>query len=356
MNYNKPVLFSATALCCAIISSCGEEPMEQASEPVIRLVKFLTIEAASDREPRTFPAVIDAAQSAELAFQVGGLLQELPISEAQEIEQGEVIARLDQRDFTNQLTSVRAQFDIANTEYQRALRLAEEDAIATSVLEQRESQFNVARAALDTSEKALSDSTLTAPYSGVVTSVAVRRLDTVQPGQVIASVMGAGAMKATFSLPASIIATAPNPSDSNNVFVMLDAAPGIRIPATFLEATLEADVVSQTYQISYTFTPPENLIILPGMNASVVLDASQANTSSNNYSAVPLSAVMSDGENQFVWVIDLESMLVSRRTIAIQDGIGETVTVTSGLTAGDTIVGAGASYLSEGIKVRPWGN
>lgn len=356
MNYNKPALLTATALCCAIIASCGAETIEQTSEPVIRPVKFLTIGAASNREPRTFPAVIAAAQSSELSFQVGGLLEELPISEAQLIEQGEVIAQLDQRDFTNQVTSVRAQFDIANTEYQRALRLAEEDAIATSILDQRESQFNVARAALDTAEKALSDSTLTAPYSGVVMSILVSRLDTVQPGQVIVSVMSAGAMKATFSLPASIIATAPDARDNNNVFVMLDAAPSIRIPASFLEATLEADVVSQTYQVSYTFTPPENLIILPGMNASVLLDTSQANANSNNYSAVPLSAVMSDGENQFVWVIDPESMLVSRRTIAIQDGIGETLTVTSGLTAGDTIVGAGASYLSEGIKVRPWEN
>jgi len=35
-------------------------------------------------------------------------------------------------------------------------------------------------------------------------------------------------------------------------------------------------------------------------------------------------------------------------------GVGETLTVSQGLDAGEMIVGAGVSYLSQGMKVRPW--
>lgn len=345
---------SAAFLLMLALASCGPEVDQQASEPAVRPAKLITIGEASDLESRTFPAIIEAAQSSELAFQVGGLVEEIGVTEAQQIQQGDLIARLDQRQYVNQLNSAKAQFDNAETEFLRAQRLAAEDAIAQSVLEQRESQYNVALAALDTAEKALSDTTLLAPYTGVVTAILGNRLENVQPGQIIASIMGSDEMEATFSLPASIIATTPDAQNAALVSVILDAAPGVRIPATFSEATLEADAVSQTYQVSYKFTPPENLVILPGMNASVFLDTSQITSNATNYAAVPLASIMSDGTSQFVWVVDSESMMVSRRNISIADGIGENVTVTEGLVAGETIVGAGASYLSEGLQVRPW--
>ena len=70
--------------------------------------------------------------------------------------------------------------------------------------------------------------------------------------------------------------------------------------------------------------------------------------------AVPLASVASDGDRNFVWVIDLENMTASKRWIDITPGIGETAVVIDGLEAGETIAGAGAAYLAEGMKVRPW--
>jgi len=135
--------------------------------------------------------------------------------------------------------------------------------------------------------------------------------------------------------------------------VLLEAAPGQEIEATFKEANLVADATSQTYAITFSFDAPENLIVLPGMNATVVL-TSGGNASSEGLAAVPLAAVQSDGGGQYVWVVDGEAMTVSRRDVQIAPGIGETVVITSGLSAGDQIVGAGGAYLAEGVKVTPW--
>jgi len=62
---------------------------------------------------------------------------------------------------------------------------------------------------------------------------------------------------------------------------------------------------------------------------------------------------MSEGGQQYVWVVDPE-MVVSKRSVTVEEGIGETLLVTAGLAPGETIVGAGAAYLSEGMQVRPW--
>ena len=65
-----------------------------------------------------------------------------------------------------------------------------------------------------------------------------------------------------------------------------------------------------------------------------------------------MGSVVTDSAGQFVWKVDLETMAVFRQDIEIGSGIGESLVVVSGLSAGDTIVAAGGSYLTEGMKVR----
>ena len=304
--------------------------------------------------------MIDAAESLDLAFQVSGLLEELPVIEAQDVERGAIIAKLDQRDFQSNYDKVKAQFDNAEAEYRRALELVEDNLVSRSQLDQLKSQRDVARAQLDAAEKALSDTVLRAPCACVIARVPAKRLQNVQPGEVIATIISREELEATINMPASIIAQIPRQEDQRTeaiIFVVLDAAPANRIPATFKEAALEADPASQTYEVTFAFSPPEDLTILPGMNATVVLTPPAASTGTQNVSvAIPLAAVLSDGDQQYVWVVNSETMMVSKRGINIADGIGETVIVTEGVMPGEVIVGAGASYLAEGMKVRPWTN
>lgn len=338
-----------------LLTACGSDNDEEASAPAVRPVKMITVAAAGNMQTRTFPAVIDVIESSELAFQVGGLIEQFPVIEAQEVAEGELLAQLDQRDYLNQLTTARARFSIAETEYQRALRLAPEGAISQSAVEQRESEFNIARAALDSAEKALADTVLVAPYAGVIASRFAGRLDNVQPGQLIVSIIGNGAMEARVAVPANLVVNAPEPEDQGNVFVTLDAVPGYRIPAVFRRADLSADATSQTFEASFAFTPPPDLNIFPGMNASVILEIPDAGLSTEDASAsVPLAAVMSEGDGQYVWLVDGDSMRVTRASVTVAEGIGNTVNIIEGLQPGDVIVGAGAAYLSEGMEVRPW--
>ena len=120
-----------------------------------------------------------------------------------------LIARLDTRDLRNNLESAQASYSNAEEEYQRAVRLAEQDAIATSVLEQREAQRDVAKAQLDSAEKALSDSEIVAPFDGVIASVPASEGNTVGPGEIVATLIGVDTLEATISLPASVISQVP---------------------------------------------------------------------------------------------------------------------------------------------------
>lgn len=348
-------IFSAVTLAFALlfIASCGSDEGAQTREPAVRPAKFITLSPASDVQTSRYPAVVSAAKFSELSFPVSGQIEELAVIEAQTVDKGDLIARLDQRDFQNQVDSARSQFRNAEEEYQRAVRLAQEDAIARNVLEQRESQRDIAKAQLDTAEKALEDTVLRAPFAGAVAQVPVRVRENISAGQVVAGLMGTGAREVTIDLPARVIAESQEVEDRGS-FVILKAAPDTRIPATYQEANLLADTASQTYAVTFSFEPPPNLVILPGMSATVELSSARRSETTAARISVPLSAIASDGDSKYVWVVDQESMTVSRRDVTVADGIGEVAVVTEGLASGDTIVSAGASFLAEGMQVRPW--
>lgn len=341
------------SLLLLLMASCkNDEP--KTVENVVRPVKIIIVEDAKDLETINYPAVIQATGAVNLTFQVGGLIQELPIVEAQQVKKGELIAKLDQRDFISQVDSTRAQYELAEQDYQRSRRLIKRSAVAQRELEKHKSERDAAKAQLDMAKKALADTELRAPYSGLIAKLPVKRLQNVQAGAAIASMIDAKNWEATINLPASVVALAPT-RQSRGASLVLSAAPEMQIPAKFKEATLEADAVSQTYAITFSFQVPENLQVLPGMNADIILKSSTKEKKALETSvAVPLAAVQSDALERFVWVVNTDTMTVSKRPVKIQDGIGETLVITEGLVVGEAIVATGAAYLSEGMEVRPW--
>lgn len=341
-------------LCAMLLSACGSKEEIVQEEPVVRPVKLLTLKKASSLETRRFPVVIEAATSRTLSFNSGGLVEEISVKESQRVEVGDVVARLVTRDFQNQLDSAKAQFDNAEEEYQRAVRLFDQNAIAKSGLEQRKSQRDVAQAQFDSAEKALNDATLVSPISGVVTSVAGSTLQNIGPGEPVATIVSIDGLQATVNLPATLMSRIDSRTN-RKASVILDAAPASPVEATFKEASLEADPTTQTFGLTFTFDSPKGFIVLPGMSATMVLTSmGQESDDGNSSVSVPLGAVVSQGDLRFVWVVDDSTMIVSRREVQISDSIGESVTVVSGLSVGETIAAAGSSYLSEGMEVRAW--
>ncbi len=340
-----------TVMTASIMASCSDGAPEVTADTSGRPVKLITIAGASDESSTRYPAVIAAGDSTDLQFVNGGTISALPVTESGKVVAGDLIARLDTRDVQSNLTSAQASFANAEDEYQRAVRLVEQDAIAVSVVEQRKTQRDVAKSQLETAQKAIADSELRAPFDGVIASVPVSEGDAVGAGEIIATLIGIETLDAKINIPASVISQAQSRENQSST-VILEAAPNREIAATFSEANLLADATSQTYGVTFTFKAPEGLLVLPGMNATVVLKSTGAGELTSV--SVPLAAVQSDGNGQYVWLVNSETMTVFRQAVDVEPGIGETAVISSGVSAGDLVVGAGGAYLAEGVRVTPW--
>ena len=349
------LIFSIFAL--FFLVACGSESpsLEKKDESLIKPAKLIEIGIANSDDYLNYPAVIKSRQLSTMSFEASGVVKDILVVEAQKVKRGEVLAKLDQRDLQAKLKSARAQFDNVNAEYQRAVRLIKEDAISRSELEQRKSERDVNKAQLTTAEKALQGSVLVAPYSGNIARVSIRKQQAIQTGESAIVILGAGGLEASIDLPASMLAMARGQKGPRAPsYLTLSVAPDRRIPAVFKEARLDADATSQTYEVTFTFKAPKDFNILPGMNATIWFKDPSKSISKTLKASVPLTAIVTDGEQKYVWVVNRESMVVTRRNITVEDGIGASLNVSSGLELGETIVAAGVSSLSEGMKVRPW--
>ena len=345
---------AASALFVFFLAACGSGSETAEAPQPIRPVKLIEVTSGSDVFHLNLPAVIEASNTSVLTFQVGGTLNELNVVEGQEVSRGAVIGRLNQRDYRNALQQAQAQFSSADSEYQRAARLLEQDAISRSVYEQRQTQRDVARATLDTAQKALDDTTLRTPFEGVIASVSVEQFENVGPQQAIVTLQTTGAAEALVQVPSTLVANSER-VDPTDTYITLDAVPDVRIPAEILSFSTQADATTQTFPARFKFTPPEQINILPGMSGSLhaTLNILDTEGGASSQVRVPLGALLSEGGENFVWVVDRETMTVSKRLVVLDEGVGEDLIVLSGLEEGETIAGAGASYLFDGMKIRP---
>ena len=348
-------LISAT-LASLLLVACdsGTSVVDKNIEVLPRPAKLLEIHLKNMHEFLNYPAVVQSRQLSVLSFEVGGMLNELNVLEAQNVVKGEVLATLDQRDLKAKVASAQAQYKNANSEYQRALRLIKQNAISKSKLGERKSKREVNKAQLETAQKALQDAVLIAPFAGAIAKISIEKQQIIQAGKPAITLLGKAGLEAVFNLPSSIVARVKRKEEaSRDSYLILNVAPDREIPIRFKEAALEADAASQTYAVTFAFDKPEDLNILPGMNAVVWLK-DPSKPAINNKILIPLTSIAVDGEQKYVWVLDKNTMLVARRDITIEADVGERAGVSSGLQVGEVIVEAGVALLAEGMKVSKW--
>lgn len=344
-------LASLLLVTSALMSGCSSKEKKEAVA-VIRPAKLIEISTSTHVVNMNLPAIIEASDSSKLTFQVKGQLTQLLVTSGQKVNRGTIIGRLDQRTYLNQVSEAKTTFDSAYAEFKRAERLIAASAISRSNFEQRKSRLDVARTQLDNANKALEDTVLRSPFAGVISAVHSKQFQNIQPMEEIVTLQTTGAAEASVQIPASIVAQSGRISPIETV-ILLDAAPNVSIPASFKSISTEADAISQTFTAKFAFLPSNDVIILPGMTGTLKSIFTHASADGTvEQISVPLLAVMSDGEMRYVWIVNTDSLTVSRRNISIGASIGEMLEVSSGLQAGDTIVGAGASYLHEGMKIR----
>lgn len=331
-------------------------PAAEAMEtPTARPVPTAVAELVRDGHSRVFPGKVRANRRAELSFSVGGRLVELNAQEGVRVRRGQVLARLDQRDFLHERDSAKASFVQAERNLTKFRSLYAQRVVTETQFEDVRTAYDIALADLHIREKALADTLLRAPFDGVVVNRLIENFGHVKKDETVLSLQDISRMEVVIQVPERLIAR-DGTDGFSRLRVHFDADPeqGRWFDATVREYSVESDKVTRTYDVVVALTTPEDLQVFPGMTASVRAVVGKGDVSTDATTRIPLEAVWNgvDG-GSYVWVIAPGGGHPVKARVEIASLRGACAEIRSGLEPGMHVAVAGVHALSEEVLVRP---
>jgi len=348
------------------LPGCNKQESPEPASP--RPVKAMRVGQEQAFGGRWFPGQATAADVANLSFRVSGTLQSLPVKLGDEFKKGQLLARLDPRDFEVALDNAQAQLqkaqaglELAQSEYERVARVYEKDpgAVSVSMVEVRKAELDTAKSQIASAQAALSNArdnlsytTMRAPFDGTVVEKFVENFEDVRAQQEILRLSDSRSLKFVVQVPETLMV---NAGKVTGAIVVFDAYPDREIKAKISEIGKEASKTTRTYPITLQMDQPGDFKILPGMAGKARGDREEANKLSREAGVVgveiPVSAMIADGNKTSVWVINEQTKQVTRRDVKMVN-LTEQGAMVTGLEAGEWIVTAGVNSLVENQPVR----
>jgi RND family efflux transporter MFP subunit len=355
-------------------------------------VREMVSGAASAQGPQTVlnaSGYVKARRAATVSSKVMGKVTEVLIEEGMKVEEGQVLARLDDSNVKAGLRLAEARvesarkmkdellpsLDFARKESVRFQELRDSNAVSQSDKSRAESSvteyearierlsadIEVAARQVDDWKQQVADMVICAPFAGVITT------KDAQPGEIISPMSSGGFTRTGIGTVVDMssleIEVDVNESYINRVKpglpaeATLDAYSDWRIPCKVIAIIPTADRQKATVKVRIGFDQPDARIF-PEMGVKVAFQTAAVSPSAPVSAPVrrlviPAKAVQKVGERSIVWVVKNER--VERRAITAGAAEGDELSIASGLTLGESVLLNPPPGLKEGdsVKVDP---
>ena len=294
-----------------------------------------------------------------------------PIEEGQRVKVGDLLARIDDRDYQAQLKQAYADRDLARAnvtlKLSRANRMRElyaKGVESKDSLDDAENQLAVAEADLKKSEGEIefakfnvSQTVIASPINGVVLQKYRELGDTINFGGEIQAGGGATDIAQLADLSDLRCEVDINESDIAKVkmgtpaTVIPDAYPDNPFPAQVVKIYPEADRQKGTVKVEVRILQPDLKIIKPEMSAKVTFQSIVTQAAAAPMVLVPKKAILTDGAANSVWIVRGDT--IHQTPIVVGREFQDGVEVRQGLSGGEMVIVVPAPGLKDGQQVTP---
>lgn len=338
------------------LTGCGEEKIEDKPE-MVRSVRLIELNTGGEQSIRRFPANVIATQEVELSFRVSGEVNHFDIKPAMTVKKGEVLAKVDDRDFKTEVALKKADYELAKREFERARKMRDKQLLAQADFDSAEARLNSAKGSLSLAQDRLNDSTLVAPFSGRIAKTLVENHQQIQAQQSILVLQNDNSIDVSIQLPENLLSRIERGSiDMTYQPYVTFYGSEQKYPVSYKQHTTKATSGTQAYEVIFTLPVPNaDRRVYPGMGATLHLDLNRIlpNKAEQKNYVVPVNAVLDNdnsGEAE-VWVYRdnrVFPMIVTKHEITHRG-----VNISGDFIGDEQLVSAGLSQLSSDMKVIP---
>lgn len=290
------------------------------------------------------PGLVEAWQDLELLAEARGMVLETQVGDGDRVVQGQVIVRLDDRDYQNSLNAITASYDLAVSSRDRLAGLRRQNLVPQADFDRVEAEVKSLLAQKEIAALQLSRCLIRAPISGVVNKVLAKKGRLLASGDPVARIIDLSRVKITVGIPESDV-TAVRSLDSFTVTI--DALDGRKFTANKHFLAVVTDSMAQLYRLELELdNDTSSNGLLPGMFARVEIVKQHV----DDALAVPLYSIISRDDRNFVYVVD--QGVAKRREVRLGILDGWLMQIVSGLDPGEQVVIVGHRSVDDGQKLQ----
>jgi RND family efflux transporter MFP subunit len=328
-------------------------------------VQTMVVSLAPVAQSSDYVATIKSRRSATLMPQVSGILTAIRVQSGDRVKTGQELMDIDPRQQQAMVDSQRATerqkkalYDYNTVELDRQQKLFDAGVTSRDVYEQEQQAFQNAKADYEsavasrkTQEELLAYYTVRAPFDGTVGDIPVHVGDFVSP----------------LISPAAVLTTVDeNKNLEAYIYVPTERSGQVRmgLPVDLMDN--EGNPLEKT---SIDFVSPEVDSTLQGIlvkaavssTSQVLRTAQMVNArivwSTEPMAVVPVLAVIRQGTQSFVFVAQQQNghFVALQTPVTLGETVGNTYSITSGLSAGQRVIVSGTQFLVNGMPVMPMG-
>ena len=271
-----------------------------------------------------------------------GILQTVRFELGDQVHQGQVLAIMDNR--TQQLDLQKAESNLAKlkADFQTYTELYEGKAATKEKVNEIRQNYNDAQVQVQQIKKQMSDASIKAPTSGIISAKNMEQGVFASPGSEIATIINLSRTKVQVNLTEAEVYQI---KQGQSVKITTDVYPDVMFPGKVSFISPQADV-THNYMVEIMIENAQKSQLRSG--TFVYADFSQK--SKQNVLVIPREALTESVKNASVYVVGQDNRAV---LTPVQSGreMGSLIEIISGLKAGDRVVTSGQINLKSGTEV-----
>jgi multidrug efflux system membrane fusion protein len=340
------------------LAGCGGEEIH--TPPPVPVTVW-TVAASSGSDNLRYSANIRPDVEVDLAFKAGGYVEEIlrtngadgrqrHVQEGDYVRRGTVLARVRDNEYRDRVTEAEAALTQARADFNRAVRLYENQSIAKADYDASHAGLTAAQARHAQAVQALDDCRLVAPMDGWLLKRNIEVGTLANPGSAAFVLADTRSVKAVFGVPDVVVGR----MRMGEVQVLTtEAMPGVDLEGRVTRIAPSADPASRVFEVECTIPNGDNRLKV-GMVAALRLAVDE---SAAPVMQVPISTIVrprgsSDGYAVFVVEDESGQPAARERRVTLGDVVGNSVVVHDGLQGGETVIVRGATLVIDGTTVR----
>ncbi len=294
------------------------------------------------------PGDVDTDQNIIIYPEYSGVLTNVLVEEGQEVQKGQILARIDAGGLESQLAQMEAQAALAKTTFERQERLWEQQIGSEIQYLEAQTNYEALQNSVSQLKSQLAKTVVRAPFSGTIDEIFTDQGEVVGPGQNrLFRLVNLSNMYITASVPESYLGDI---RVGTGVIVEIGAT-GIEFESEVRQVANFINPNNRTFEIKVA-VPDEVNQVKPNQIATVKIN----DYTSENAVIIPESVVQQNaaGENvAFVVERTTDSTGIARRRV-IETGYNyeEKIEVLEGIKSNEIIIIDGARNVRDGEEVK----